>query len=180
MVVVLSSHRRTTGKKFSFCVWLLVADKVQLCACLVCRLKLRCVSACPKCTVALQSIANNFIEQPPKSPPSRKAEKTVSNSSRKATGPKPPSPSKISSTGFYGKKPCLLPESGGKNLRQTSEPSSLDSSGAAPSGTLDSDLDLQLSSWRGSGARLQKGGERSDSVEFELPPTPSTSFGELG
>ena len=156
------------------------------------RMRVRCLAACPKCSVAMDTIVSNYQKQ------NGESEKTRRESSRETLSQKSsgtdaqpetsPTPSKFTSTGFYGKRPSLPPgaaTSQPPSPQVTTEgstshrklPVSLDV--ASPRAVKKATSTYSREDLLGS-AEKKSGNGAGDSFTFDLPSptTPSTSLGE--
>ena len=137
-------------------------------------MRVRCLTACPKCSVAMDTIVSNYQKQ------NGASDKTRRESSRGTLSQKgserdaqPETPSKFTSTGFYGKRPSLPPESSTSHRKL---PPDVSSPRAVKKATSTYSREDVLGS-----AKKKSGNGGSDSFTFDLPSptTPSTSMGEI-
>ena len=175
--------------------------------CFFFRMRVRCLAACPKCSVPIDTIVSNYQKQNGASDITRR-ESSRETLSQKGSGSgdaepeTPPTPSKFTSTGFYGKRPSLPP---GTTTSQPPPPP-LTTEGSTSHRKLPPDVaspravkkatstysrenlrgSVKKKSGNGAGDLLGSGKKKSgnggnDSFTFDLPSptTPSTSLGEI-
>ena len=154
------------------------------------RMRVRCLAACPKCSVAMDTIVGNYQKQNGTRDKTRE-ELRRETLSQKGPGtdtePETPlTPSKFTSTGFYGKRPSLPP---GATTSQLPPPLTTEGS------TSHRKLPLDIASPRAmkkaastysredllGSAKKKSGNGAGDSFTFDLPSptTPSTFLGEI-
>ena len=140
-------------------------------------MRVRCLTACPKCSVAMDTIVSNYQKQNGTSDKTRR-ESSRETLSQKGSGtdaePETPlTPSKFTSTGFYGKRPSLPPESSTSHRK-------LPPDVASPRAVKKANSTYSREDVLGS-AKKKSGNGGGDSFTFDLPSptTPSTSMGEI-
>ena len=153
-------------------------------------MRVRCLAACPKCSVAMDTIVSNYQKQNGASDKTRR-ESSRETLSQKGSGTDaepetPPTPSKFTSTGFYGKRPSLPP---GAATSQPPPPLTAESSTshrklpldvASPRAVKKATSTYSREDFLGS-AKKKSGNGVGDSFTFDLPSptTPSASLGEI-
>ena len=155
------------------------------------RMRVRCLAACPKCSVAMNTIVSNYQKQNGVSDKTRR-ESSRETLSQKGSGTgdaepeTPPTPSKFTSTGFYGTRPSLPP---GATTSQPPPP--LTTEGSTSHRKLRPDVASSRAVKKATSTysrgdllgsvKKKPGNGAGDSFTFDLPSptTPSTSLGEI-
>ena len=154
-------------------------------------MRVRCLAACPRCSVAMDTIVSNYQKQNGASDKTRR-ESSRETLSQKGSGSgdaepeTPPTPSKFTSTGFYGKRPSLPP---GAATSQPPPPLTTEGSTshrklppdvASPRAVKKATSTYSREDLLGS-AKKKPGNGGSDSFTFDLPSptTPSASLGDI-
>ena len=155
------------------------------------RMRVRCLAACPRCSVAMDTVVSNYQKQNGASDKTRResSRETLSQkgSGTDAESETPPTPSKFTSTGFYGKRPSLPP---GTTTSQPPPPPlttegntshrKLPPDVASPRAVKKATSTYSREDLLGS-AKKKSGNGAGDSFTFDLPSptTPSASLGEM-
>ena len=148
-------------------------------------MRVRCLAACPKCSVAMDTIVSNYQQQ-------NGDDLSKETLSQKGPGtdadPETPlTPSKFTSTGFYGKRPSLPP---GAATSQPPPPLTTEGSTshwkqpldvASPRAVKKATSTYSREDLLGSAKKKSGIAAPGDSFTFDLPSptTPSTSLGEM-
>ena len=153
-----------------------------------CRMRVRCFAACSKCSVAMDTIVSNYRKQNgtrDKTRDESRSRETLSIGPGTDAEPETPlTPSKFTSTGFYGKRPSLPPGAATSQPPLTTEGSTshrkLPPDVASPCAVKKVTSTYSREDLLGS-ARKKSGNGAGDSFTFDLPSptTPSTSLGEI-
>ena len=147
---------------------------------------MRCLAACPKCSVAMDTIVSNYQKQ--NGTCNKTKESGRETLSQKGPGtdadPETPlTPSKFTSTGFYGKRPSLPPGAATSQPQLTTEISTshrkLPLDVASPHAVKKATSTYSREDLLGSAKKFGNGAGDSFTFDLPSPTTPSASLGEI-